>query len=411
MTRLDVPPDESGLSNVDSDRGTDAMASTLSKGEASELVNLIKTGRLFDLQKWIAGGKPIRPEPGVKADPLVLAVKAGFHSMVAVLASTGLAVAELNRMLAATIEQHRTDLALLLFRHGADPKSVRLADVLATGDPTFARAFIKHGSDVHQDAPFAEALGNGVCSILGLFKQLMAHDPTLISQAHEALARNTRAGRVDAVALMQGAGADPRAPVKAEFGDDPTTAMKEAVHYGHVEILKQFKPDPAKDDIIGLLEESARSSQPEMLSYLLDLHARSHQAQVGLGTVLNAYVERAAFGPIPWSVDYTGMIPATYRCLTMLAEHGLKWDGSGWPVNRWRHTLRADLKQQGLKLMSGLLEAGFFAEGALKRLMDTDSMKKLLLDSDRDGEKLRAACGLGENTPRPRHLSPDPFKR
>lgn len=58
------------------------------------LVDLCKAGRLFDVQDWIADGKPINPPPppakgARKKCPLQVSIDNGFHSLVQVLLESG----------------------------------------------------------------------------------------------------------------------------------------------------------------------------------------------------------------------------------------------------------------------------------------------------------------------------------
>jgi hypothetical protein len=58
------------------------------------LIDLCKTGRLFDAQAWFAGGKPVNPPPpppkGARRKcPLQVTIDKGFHSLVQVLLDGG----------------------------------------------------------------------------------------------------------------------------------------------------------------------------------------------------------------------------------------------------------------------------------------------------------------------------------
>src|SRR5690348_2062657 len=58
------------------------------------LIQLCKAGRVFDVQKWIAAGKPVNapPHPGKgrrQVTPLEIAIEKGFHSLIQVLLEGG----------------------------------------------------------------------------------------------------------------------------------------------------------------------------------------------------------------------------------------------------------------------------------------------------------------------------------
>lgn len=112
------------------------------KATIAPLIGLCKSGRLFDVQDWIAQGKPVNPPPippkgaGTKS-PLEFAIECGFHSMVQVLLEGG-AVQEpsgydspMNRALKA----RRFDIVRLLVEHGFNPKSIDMNEVFACWDP------------------------------------------------------------------------------------------------------------------------------------------------------------------------------------------------------------------------------------------------------------------------------------
>jgi hypothetical protein len=107
--------------------------------EIAPLVALCRAGRLFDVQAWIASGKPVNPPPkapkGARIkSPLDVALETGFHSMVDVLLRAG-ALQEpqlgygspLSRALAA----RRLDIIELLVEFGCDPRSVDLSEILS----------------------------------------------------------------------------------------------------------------------------------------------------------------------------------------------------------------------------------------------------------------------------------------
>ncbi len=61
------------------------MTKILSTTEAKELLRLCKTGRLFEIQNWIASGKSICVPADSRTTPLEVALDTGFHSLVELL--------------------------------------------------------------------------------------------------------------------------------------------------------------------------------------------------------------------------------------------------------------------------------------------------------------------------------------
>jgi hypothetical protein len=95
------------------------MPEVLSTTEAKHLVHLCKTGRLFEFQEWIAEGKPIGVPPHIKPQPLKVAIDAGFHSMVEVLARAECSQDLKNRALLQAVTLRRLDLIQVLVSNGA----------------------------------------------------------------------------------------------------------------------------------------------------------------------------------------------------------------------------------------------------------------------------------------------------
>jgi len=57
---------------------------------------------------------------------------------------------------------------------------------------------------------------------------------------------------------MRSLGADPRAETWGKFADDePNTALLEAARYGRLDLIKRFKVDPKRDDLIELIAAPA----------------------------------------------------------------------------------------------------------------------------------------------------------
>lgn len=96
--------------------------------EIKPLVELCKAGRLFEVQDWIAGGKPVNPPPpptkGQRPkSPLEIAIDSGFYSLVKVLLEGGADYRShdyrgpMNRAL----EKRRFDIIRLFVENGFDP--------------------------------------------------------------------------------------------------------------------------------------------------------------------------------------------------------------------------------------------------------------------------------------------------
>lgn len=146
--------------------------------EIRPLLELCKLGQLFDVQEWIASGKPINAPPipakGRRCKtPLDYAIAAGFHSLAQVLLENGAVIepdgyySPMNRAL----EMRRFDLVKLLVAHGFDPKKVDMQRVFDTWDPEIMEYFIELGADVETGNPFAYAFSSRIRTVLSVFKK------------------------------------------------------------------------------------------------------------------------------------------------------------------------------------------------------------------------------------------------
>ena len=130
--------------------------------DAKELVSLCRAGRLYEIERWIAAGKPL-DVPVVKNRKsktlLQIAVDTGFHSLVELIAKHETSQSSKNAALADSVSLRRLDFVELLVGNGADITSVPLADVLLTWDPSLMRFFLDRGADPVKGFPFATAFG------------------------------------------------------------------------------------------------------------------------------------------------------------------------------------------------------------------------------------------------------------
>lgn len=146
-----------GMSDIDE---------SLTTEQAKELIRLCRTGRLHDLQKWIADGRSLQIPSVPKKTLLQIAVEVGFHSLVELIAMHESSQPSKNAALANAVSMRRLDLVQLLSENGADIKSVPLADVLLCWEPKIIRFFLDHGAEAVTGSPFAIAFGARVRTAL-----------------------------------------------------------------------------------------------------------------------------------------------------------------------------------------------------------------------------------------------------
>jgi hypothetical protein len=135
----------------------------------------------------------------------------------------------------------------------------------------FVRLFIEHGADLKKGSPLAWAFGkNAHRSLVGIFKDLIKKDPTLVVQATQALNEQIRARNEKWISLLLWIGADPRLSVDdLEMDDYKKTPLEQAVRSGNLAFLKKANIDPRKDNILSLMDQAGWSPEPEIIEYLL----------------------------------------------------------------------------------------------------------------------------------------------
>jgi len=228
--------------------------------ELAPLIDFCKTGRLFDVQRWVEAGNPVNPPAPIpkrarKWTPLQFAIDRGFHSLVELLLMAGADVHDNYRYspLMHAIRKKRLDLVELLVAHGADPAQVNMEEVFYSWEPAFMEYFIEHGADVETGNPLACVLSDCVRTALRVFKKYRYQIDSFQEQANIALRYHCKGGNEKWVLLMLWAGADPYAPGNVNFYEDPdpeyegTSAIEYAAFYGHFDLLtlRQMKLDPA----------------------------------------------------------------------------------------------------------------------------------------------------------------------
>jgi len=116
--------------------------------QLKQLALLVRQGRFFEVQDWLAAGKPFRAISYRSAKPLRDAAKTGFYSIVGLFLRQNLTLSELNEVLEEVVQLGREDLVGLLLESGAkannDHKS--FSSALWSGNPGIVRLFIEHGA-------------------------------------------------------------------------------------------------------------------------------------------------------------------------------------------------------------------------------------------------------------------------
>lgn len=317
--------------------------------EIKLLVDLCKTGKLFEVQEWIASGKPVNPPPSEsgyrKKSPLKIAMDLGFHSLVRVLLEGGAAIDDPRyNPLQHALWNKRLDLVELLVDHGADFHSIDMEDVFDTWQPDIMRWFIENGADVEKGNPLAQALCRRIRTALGILKSYKDRFPSFQEQANIALRHHCMEGNLKWVSLMLWAGADPesRGPYCWHEDQDPEydrNALELAAFYEHFEVfnLKPIRLDPAKPELKEILLEACRAKNSDFLKKLLKKGFKPCEYENSGTPLIQALLSRLSwyFNFNRWDIWSDSRASKRdmdneearekIKMIHMLAKHGAKW--------------------------------------------------------------------------------------
>ena len=321
--------------------------------EIKPLIDLCKAGRLFDVQAWIADGKPINPPPppakgARKKCPLQVSIDKGFHSLVQVLLESGAIIQDgsLNALDQA-LSNRRLDLIKLLVENGADVRSVDMVWVFESWDPAIMEYFIDQGADVETDYPLAAALCWKIRTALGVFKRHKDRFPSFQDQVNMALRHHCKEGNLKWVSLLLWAGADPLAkgpdsPDEEHDPDKDLCALEWAALCKHFDVFKLNKIKISPDHPIAgdLLQNACRADKADFLVELLDQGFNpADQKDHGTSLIQNC------IQCLAWSFDFdwftrerkikdidSSRSRETLKMIHILAKHGAKW----MPTDRYQ---------------------------------------------------------------------------
>jgi hypothetical protein len=181
---------------------------------------------LFEVQEWIAAGKPVNPPPSLRKgnqprSPLRIAIELGFHSLVLVLLRGGATIEpdSWSGSMRLALRKKRSDLARLLVEHGCDPAGVDMVDVFETWDSALMDFFVERGGDLSAKYPVARALCRRIRTALRVCVKYKERFPSVQDQMNVALRCHCVRKNLKWASLMLWAGADPYAPAVIDFED------------------------------------------------------------------------------------------------------------------------------------------------------------------------------------------------
>ena len=320
---------------------------TGTREDLQPLAALCKAGKLFDVQNWLAAGKPVnlRSSPDERQrgkTPLDVAIDEGFHSLIQVLLEGGATFEKQGWKcpMSRALQMRRFDLVELLIEHGHDAASVDMKEVFNTWDPAIMEHFIEKGAEVEEGNPLAYALCNRIQTALRVYKRYRDRFPSFPEQANIALRHHCKEGNLKWVSLMLWAGADPYAPGTENYADERShggglSALAFAALYRRFEVfkLKQMRLDPHHQGIQQLLCWLCKGEGLPLLKQLLEAGAPPNDQENGgsstIQHVLNSLDWDVRFRS--WNCSPGHRLFDDYeardrmKAIHLLAKHGGRW--------------------------------------------------------------------------------------
>jgi hypothetical protein len=320
------------------------MTQAQSYDELRPLITLCKAGRLFDVQNWIANGKPVNlpsthPKGGRTKGPLEIAIESGFHSLVQVLLEGG-AETEDHRYsaLVHVLSKKRLDLMELLVEHGADIQSIDMASVFESWAPEIMEFFVKHGADVETGNPLAYALEQRILTALGVYKRHKDRFLNFPEQLNIALRHHCGEGNLKWVSILLYAGADPYSKGQENSYSEPdpesfTTALELAARRGNIDVFKMKKMhlDPKHPESPKILYWAFLPEKSDLLEFLLAKGFDPRDQEDDGSSMLESLLVRMDWQPrkvysfeLERGIDTSGSREKIKK-IHLLARHGAKW--------------------------------------------------------------------------------------
>jgi len=362
------------------------------------LIALCNSGRLYEVEQWIAEGHPIQCAPPSdrklrrRHTPLQIAVSKGFHSLAAVLLANGYNPnGDYCGCLEIAVRSRDRDMVELLLKFGADPNACDIEEVLLTYDRPIMDRFIEAGVDPCAGNATARALLGKARPMLGFVKTHWERIPGLRHQVETALHVFARENDEKGVALMLWLGANPYAITPATASPEDVNelshcAMESALWCSRISIRRQLmrKPIPA-DMVRPLMRAVACNPCPDVVRFLLAAGADPNTTEDEDGsTVLEHFVTSIAwrFGNHEPNQDALEL-----EALELMLAAGAKMHP---PQRRLAQLRRSLLDGYPAKIRKAIELLGRYeamSASELHELTRTPTMRRLLSGQSKTGSK------------------------
>jgi len=295
-------------------------------------MELCRTGRIYEVERWIVQGKPLQvahlPKitPRSSRTPLEITIDTGQQDLALLLLSNGYQPQlEPEFSINRGLRKKRWGIVRLLIQWGVDPRQVDPRTVLDSYDRDMFELFWEAGVDYTQDGLLATYLAF-TGSNRPLYGWVRRHrdEPRIASAMIQALLKAFLEDHDRAACMLLWAGADPhRLCAPEDFGldeedeNEPRTALEQAVCYGKGKYLKKIMHlDPTRDD----LERISRFvCDGEAVDALVEHWSSKDYSQAIVGNI-----RRMSYGLSQWESQ-------SEKCLKRIAFHGGRLNRLGMP--------------------------------------------------------------------------------
>jgi ankyrin repeat protein len=355
-----------------------------------ELVVLCAQGKLYDVEQWIAEGKPIQCERMTdkkmkkKPTPLRIAAARGFYSLAELLLVNGYNTnIDYYECLTPAVAAKNQSMVELLLRFGADPSAVDFSDVLGTYDRGLIDCFMAAGVDPCADNALAKALESKARPLLGFVKTYKERFPGMQRQVDIALHNFVDQEDVKGVCFMLWVGANPYVKVprngwEEDDNDDDMLwfPLETAMIRGNEAILLNLLKVPFPPEAVQkLFRSTSFCAHPDVVKRLLKAGANPNDHVDGRH-VLDGHVRDLCHSF--YQMGRTEHIKHGLESLRLIAEAGAKWDID----NKGLAEIRRSILHAEPSTVNAMLEI-FRSKNVLNKeqieeLTRTPSMKSLL---------------------------------
>ncbi len=359
---------------------------------SSELMILVREGRLFDLQRWIGERKPLRFGESNRSVVLRAAIETGFHSMVeTMLKAATWSPEELGDALRICLYPRRPALAELVINAGASFQAVDFGDVCMTMNASLMKRFLHEGGDPAKDNAFARALSDYKAKpLLGFYREMRGEYPVLNSQAALALYQAVDERNLRWTSLLVWAGADPLLPVPYGLDDkwgeteSMTTAADQACWLADDRFFKAMRLKPTKEQALEFCRSVAFKPTVAKFEMLLrgfsaeDLNQGERRSCRFLEDLVGDREMRFSWSP-PDSEEDTHRI----QCIEFLLDRGARWNPSDEGIREARRGLATHKGLYVVQVIRLLLyTAGASDVHVVWEVCRTEKLKSLILLAD-----------------------------